>query len=101
MAALRALERILRDGQSSWVAGWADRVAVVAEDVENGDVGAAPRLLEMYGGMGSLNDIWLAGGTDEEERRANQRLSQLREQAWSLASTIVRETDDAAADGSR
>ena len=72
----------------------------MAQDIENGELGGARRLLEMYGGMGSLNDIWLTGGTDEEERRANQRLRDLREQAWSLASAIVREADDATCGGS-
>jgi hypothetical protein len=65
---------------------WARRIRQSRAEIAAGDAYGLERLLGAYGGMGSLNDLHL--GPDEE------RLQQLLQEAWVLATDLRHELGD-------
>lgn len=83
LAAMRDLERLLA-GRNDF---WAEQVRAAADEVARSDAHGLQRFLELFGGMGSLNDLvlhqdgkLLSGENDELDR--------LRERAWELAQAV-------------
>jgi hypothetical protein len=56
--------------------------------LQNDDFHGVTHHLAAYGGMGSFNDFFFVGGT--ENRAANELLFDLRSRAWNLADEIHR-----------
>jgi hypothetical protein len=65
---------------------WARRIRQSRAEIAAGDAYGLEHLLGAYGGMGSLNDLYL--GPDEE------RLQQLLQEAWVLATDLRHELGD-------
>ena len=61
-------------------AHWAALVGGARDEITSGDAHGLDRLLMAYGGMGSLNDLYLAPQFDA-----------LRSEAWSLATELRRQ----------
>jgi hypothetical protein len=66
---------------------WAEWIGRARDRIVAGDGYGLKRLLGAYGGMGSLNDLNL--GTERA------RFDALSEEAWSLATELLREVDRA------
>ena len=89
--ALAKMVRILKaNGESHW--------STVIEDdlnlMRKGGTSGAERFLAHFGGMGSLNDVWLCkenGNVVEKSRetRANREFDEAKGRAWNLARAIV------------
>lgn len=62
--------------------------------LRNGDVHGAERFLGYFGGMGSINDIWLCklnghSVAKERENEINAEFHALRGRAWQVAKAVV------------
>lgn len=71
---------------SAWLTDCRNRIAA-------GDASGTDHLLAAFGGMGSLNDLWLCQTNGhrvlpEDESRMNARLDRLRARTYTLAQTI-------------
>jgi hypothetical protein len=69
---------------------WAAKIEDDIRLLERGDNHGAERFLSYFGGMGSLNDVWLCeenGHTvpKSAEKQINDQLEKLKTQAWELA----------------
>ncbi|MBP1859688.1 DUF6966 domain-containing protein [Rhizobium herbae] len=87
--ALRELENFL-DHQGEPF--WATNVRRCADRIEKSDAYGLQHYINLFGGMGSLNDLvlyrdgsWLT--------KENDRLAALRSKTWALASQLKREVD--------
>ena len=63
--------------------------------LRKGDDYGAKRFLTYFGGMGSLNDVWLCSANghtvaDEKQQQVNAEFDALKSQAWSLACEITK-----------
>ncbi len=87
---LQQMASLLRS--SGDVTRWAGELDRCREIIENSDFYGVRRLLGLYGGMGSLNDVVLQhkGVILTEE---NERFAALREKTWSIAQQLRREVD--------
>jgi Domain of unknown function (DUF6966) len=91
---LLELESLLRSRHAFW---WADKIRRVLDP----DALFADRAAEVrswFGGMGSLNDLWLSRGNghridDGEEDKVNRRLQQLRGEVYRLVDAVLRSDD--------
>lgn len=84
---LTDLERLLREHA---VHEWADKIAQSNRRLAAGDYSGVSSLLGAYGGMGSLNDLWLCPENGHRIEQAavestNERLGALRTSAFELA----------------
>lgn len=78
---MRAIEDLLRTGHDT---GWAQQVARCAELVEKSDAYGLDRFLNLFGGMGSINDVVLyRDGVPLTEE--NDRLHRLLSEASAMA----------------
>ena len=73
---------------------WSTRIANDLARVRQGDRYAVERFLTYFGGMGSINDVWLARVNGhslppERERATNAEFQTLCARAWQLASAAV------------
>jgi hypothetical protein len=85
---LGELVALLRShGDTLWASWFESDLA----DLRNGDFHGVTHHLSAYGGAGSFNDFSFATGN--ETRTANERLFQLRSQAWQLADEVRRTVD--------
>ena len=70
--------------------GWAEQVERCRSTIAQSDYHGVDRLLCLYGGMGSLNDVILQSGgvvpTDD-----NERFDALRTDAWKQANALARD----------
>ncbi len=72
--------------------GWAGKLDRCREIIGNSDFYGVSRLLSLYGGMGSLNDIVLErDGVMLIDK--NERFAALKEKAWLIAERLRREVD--------
>ncbi len=74
---------------------WSQWIRDDASIIREGDLYGVRHFLTAYGGMGSLNDMWLCASnghkiTEEETKSENERLSKMRSEAWDLAQLILR-----------
>jgi hypothetical protein len=70
--------------------GWAEQVERCRSSIAQSDYHGVDRLLCLYGGMGSLNDVILqSGGVAPAED--NERFDALRTDAWKQANTLARD----------
>ena len=92
--AMESLASFLRTyGEHQWSAKIEDDLHFIRK----GDVFGAQRFLGYFGGMGSLNDVWLCkvnGHTVPAgvESRVNSELDQLKSVAWQLAKAAAGKT---------
>ncbi len=87
LEAMRALERFLAQNSESQ---WSAKISQAADRVEASDVLGLAQFLEMFGGMGSLNDIIII--QDRKLPRAeNEELDALRASAWTQAHNLRHE----------
>ncbi|WP_404825218.1 DUF6966 domain-containing protein [Brevundimonas poindexterae] len=85
-ALMREIEDVVRGGGA---ARWANQVSRCADIVERSDGYGVERFLQLYGGMGSINDLSLhRNGVPLVEE--NDRLGQLLSEAFELASRLKR-----------
>jgi hypothetical protein len=73
---------------------WSKKIANDLALLRRGDVYGAERFLTYFGGMGSINDVWLCeinghSVPKERESEANAEFHALRERAWRLARAAV------------
>jgi|SRR5215475_5407071 len=73
---------------------WGSRIEDDLHLVRKGDVFGAQRFLGYFGGMGSLNDVWLCKLNEHTvpegaESRINRELDRLKSTAWQLASSVA------------
>ena len=89
-----AIERLVsylqQFNDSHWAAILSNNIVLL----RRGDPHGAERFLEHYGGMGSLNDLWLCETNGHKvepssESCINLELSQLRSAAWQLACEVT------------
>ena len=88
---LQQMATLLRSSESQ-DAGWAGELDRCREIIEKSDFYGVRRLLGLYGGMGSLNDVLLQrhGVILTEE---NERFAALSEKAWNIAERLRREVE--------
>ena len=88
--ALQQMASVLRSSEDA--TGWAGELDRCREIIENSDFYGVRRLLGLYGGMGSLNDILIQhkGVILTEE---NERFAALRKKASSIAERLRREVE--------
>jgi hypothetical protein len=72
---------------------WADRFEESLADIENGESRGTARLIGLFGGMGSVNDIWISAGNGDRigaanEGSVNQRLRGLLGDVYEPANQI-------------
>jgi hypothetical protein len=77
-------------GETYWAAKLRGDLALL----QRGDVYGAERFLTYFGGMGSINDVWLCemnghSVTRAREKETNEQFHALRERAWQLAQEAV------------
>lgn len=77
---------------------WTDRVASGLQLIEAGDSQGLDRILALFGGMGSLNDLTIHPMNqhliaEENVGEANDRLDSLRATVFSTARSLKREID--------
>jgi hypothetical protein len=83
---LRSLERLLARHDEFWAA----HIRASADEIAHSDAHGLRRLLGLFGGMGSLNDLVLQqGGTPLLAE--NDELDALRTSAWEKAYALRRE----------
>lgn len=80
LATLDSLIGLLRSSDQEF---WADWIEFARERIQRRDPSGLDHLLSAYGGMGSLNDLYLGQDTD--------RFHALKEDAWSSARELRRE----------
>lgn len=69
--------------------GWAEQIERCRSSIAQSDYYGVDRLLRLYGGMGSLNDVILqSGGLAPAED--NERFDALRSDAWEQAHGLAR-----------
>ena len=94
--AMDSLVVFLRDGTSrpgAWsdrITFWANWVAADAERVRAGDYGGVDHFLMAFGGMGSLNDLAVGVGTDDDRQSRVEVFDGLKQRAWDLANAMRR-----------
>ena len=76
---------------------WSPKIEDDLHFIRKGDAFGAQRFLGYFGGMGSLNDVWLCkvnGHTVPAgvESRVNSELDQLKSVAWQLAKAAAGKT---------
>ena len=76
---------------------WSSRIEDDLRFVRKGDVFGAQRFRGYFGGMGSLNDVWLCKLNrhtvpDGAESKINRELDPLRSTAWQLANSAASKT---------
>ena len=85
---LRETAALLRQyGETRWLT-WAD---ACSERLANHDAAALDRVLSVFGGMGSLNDLVLVTGESGggvEQAAANELLGTLRDTIWHDATVL-------------
>ncbi|MEG3172186.1 MAG: hypothetical protein EOO77_04240 [Oxalobacteraceae bacterium] len=70
--------------------GWAEKVERCRSSIAQSDYHGVDRLLRLYGGMGSLNDVVLqSGGIAPAED--NERFNALRTDAWKQVNALARD----------
>jgi hypothetical protein len=70
--------------------GWAERIERCRSSIAQSDYHGVDRLLCLYGGMGSLNDVILqSGGVALAED--NERFDALRTDAWNKTNALARD----------
>jgi len=87
LATLRQLVELLKTHNERQ---WAFRLGGDLERLQEGDVSAVDHLLSAYGGMGSLNDLYLCEENGHkisgvETQEMNERLRELTGTIWQLA----------------
>jgi hypothetical protein len=76
--------------------GWADQIERCRSSIAQSDYHGVDRLLRLYGGMGSLNDVILqSDGVAPADD--NERFEALRTDAWEQARALAR--DEAGGNG--
>jgi|SRR6187402_2829992 len=75
---------------------WSLKIADDLHFLHNGNVYGAERFLTYFGGMGSLNDVWLCQENGNsvaktDETQVNAEFHALREKAWTLARVVTRD----------
>lgn len=75
---------------------WAEWLAQDRERIARGDVYGLDHLLQAFGGMGSLNDVYIhrVNGddvSDDEAATINAELNELRERVWVNAKALRRD----------
>jgi len=75
--------------------GWAFRLRGDLERLEDDDGSGLDHLLSAYGGMGSLNDLYLCAMNghkvrDAEAKTLNARLNELTSEMWQVAKELSR-----------
>jgi hypothetical protein len=73
---------------------WSQKIASDLSLLQKGDNYGAERFLTYFGGMGSINDVWLCrmnghSVPKERESETNEEFHALREHAWKLARAVV------------
>ena len=81
---LRDLEKLLRKHDQKH---WAKIVEDAYKLAQNGDLHCAEKMLGIYGGMGSINDLYLS------EDGANVRLNRLLDEIYVISKRIERQRD--------
>jgi hypothetical protein len=69
--------------------GWAEQIERCRSNIARSDFHGIERLLRLYGGMGSLNDVVLQAGRSAPVE-ANGRFDALRSSAWEQAQALAR-----------
>jgi hypothetical protein len=74
---------------------WRDWILEARSRILSSDYSGVERLLQAYGGMGSINDLILGQSTlgtlwEEDYVEVNKQLDKLRTKAWELANWIKR-----------
>jgi hypothetical protein len=74
---------------------WSTKIEDDLFFLRKGDIYGAKRFLTYFGGMGSLNDVWLCAAnghsvSDEMEQKVNTEFDALKSQAWALANEITK-----------
>ena len=85
--AMRMLETHLRQHDASF---WANNVAHCLGWIENSDAYGLSRFLDLFGGMGSLNDLVLQRG-DDFLSAENDKLQELLRRTYEMADQLKRE----------
>ena len=87
------IELLEADGESHWL-GW---IRQSRERLLNSDYSGIEHLLSAYGGMGSFNDLVICQSYEnghfcwkDGHAEKNNKLSELRSQAWKLADQMRR-----------
>ncbi len=87
LEAMRKLESLLeRNGEDFW----SGRVRQAADTVARSDAYGLTQFLDLFGGMGSLDDLVLHKSGQPLEAE-NKRLDTSRSNAWNLADRLKRE----------
>ncbi|MDX2206120.1 MAG: hypothetical protein SFU57_00605 [Gemmatimonadales bacterium] len=73
---------------------WSKKIASDLSLLQKGDNYGVERFLTYFGGMGSINDVWLCrvnghSVPEERESETNAEFHRLRERAWKLARAAV------------
>jgi hypothetical protein len=90
-----ATDEAVRLLQSVGESFWATRLAAGTARIDTFGANGLDPILGMFGGMGSLNDLWLHPmnghvASEEELRAANDRLAELREEIYESATALRR-----------
>lgn len=101
--AVQEVITILRHHGEGW---WAEKLEAVLELINRRDAVGLDRLLALFGGMGSLNDLVLSRHNghsiaEAEEKAANEALSAHLNRAFVLAREVVRNIDLRGGQGTR
>jgi hypothetical protein len=70
---------------------WGEWLAVVRKELENRDGHGLERLVQAYGGMGSLNDVYVSVGSTGASTVANHRWDALRSAMYDDAAALLRD----------
>lgn len=70
--------------------GWVEQVERCRSSIAQSDYHGVDRLLRLYGGMGSLNDVVLQSG-GIAPREDKERFNTLRTDAWKDANALARD----------
>ena len=84
---MRKLESLLEQNGEDF---WSGRVSQAADTAARSDAYSLTRFLDLFGGMGSLDDLVLHKSGQPLETE-NKRLDTLRSNAWNLADRLKRE----------
>jgi hypothetical protein len=74
---------------------WSSKIEDDVFFLRRGDAYGAKRFLSYFGGMGSLNDVWLCSANgnpvaDDSQSKVNAELGRLKEKAWQLANDAAK-----------
>jgi len=72
---------------------YAEVLSPILLRIKKGDIFGVDELLQYYGGMGSLNDIWICTENEhniskEQEQSVNKEFDSLKNSAWETAREI-------------